>query len=147
YAIDSMKLKPSPTAAPYTMPSTTSSNSLRMTRNSRSTAAPLPSSSSSPAEKAREASSPGPGTSVRTATASQSLSPQTTSLVATMAPQAAATRTSRQGSFSLRSRRRTTNSANAVVGRQASVQTMAAPGPAEPAKTKTSLNSTHSSAA
>ena len=64
-----------------------------------------------------------------------------------MAPQAAATRTSRHGSFSFRSRRRTTKSANAVVGRQASVQMMAAPGPAEPAKTKTSLNSTHSSAA
>src|SRR6266851_2839821 len=45
YATDSMKLKPSPIAAPYTIPSTTSSNSLRMTRKSSTTAEPLASSS------------------------------------------------------------------------------------------------------
>ena len=49
--------------------------------------------------KASEVSRPGPGTSARWADASQIVSPHTTRLVATMAPQAAATRTSRHGSL------------------------------------------------
>ena len=142
-----MKLKPRPTAAPYTMPSTTSSNSFRMTRKSSRTAVPLPSSSSNPAEKALDASSPGPGTNVLAATASQRLSPHTTRLVATIAPQAAATSTNRHGSFSLRSSLRTTKSPNAVVGTQASVQATATPGPAEPANRNTSLKRSHRRAA
>src|SRR3982074_2129291 len=77
-----------------------------------------------------EASRAGPGTSVRTAIASQRLSPQTTRLVETIAPQAVAINTSRQGSFSLRSSRRITKRPKAVVGRQARAQSSATRGPA-----------------
>src|SRR5947207_11246418 len=110
------------------MPSTTSSNSLRMTRNSSTTATPLPSSSKRPAENALDASRPGPGTNVLAAISSQNVSAQMTSLVATTAPHAAATSTTRHASFSLRSMRGTTHSPNAVVGTHGSADTAATPG-------------------